>query len=250
MEPLQKIAAPYGARALPLRLDVTDAAMRRNVLAQATEKFGHIDVLANIAGAGAYGAVEEYSSEQIRTNMELNFFAAAELSHEIFPQMRVRKSGHILNLTSIAGLVSFTGCGLYCASKFALEGFTEALHNEVKPLDIRVTLVEPGAFRTDFAGSTIIKASNTIADYAELDAGLETYFHDQNGKQMGDPEKAVAVIIDMVNSETSPVRLMLGEDAYQMWDQTLETRHRDLQTWRQREIDTAYPDAEMNPITL
>lgn len=250
LDPLLEIAAPYGERALPLWLDVTDAAMRKTVLAQATEKFGHIDVLANIAGAGAYGAVEEYGSEQIRMNMELNFFAAAELSREILPQMRARRSGQILNLTSIAGLVSFAGCGLYSASKFALEGFTEALHNEVKPLGIRVTLVEPGAFRTGFAGSALTRASNEIADYTALDEGLEQYFTDQNGKQMGDPEKAVAVMIDMVNSDTAPVRLMLGEDAYQLWDQTMDARRHDLGIWRERGADTAYPDAQMNPISI
>jgi len=246
LEPLQSIAAAHGDRALALPLDVTDAAARTAALKAANDKFGRIDVLANIAGAGAYGALEEFSSAQIRANMELNFFAAAELSREVLPQMRTRKAGHILNLTSIAGLVSFPGNGLYCASKFALEGFTEALHHEVKPFGVHVTLVEPGAFRTGFAGSAAMKAEGRIADYAPLDAGLEEYFATQDGQQMGDAAKGMQVVIDMVDGDTAPVRLMLGEDAYQLWDGAVASRRRDLAQWRERGIDTAIPGAVKN----
>ena len=131
LEPLQEIAAAHGDRALALQLDVTDAASRAAALRAAINRFGRLDVLANIAGAGSYGALEEFTSAQIRAQMELNFFAAAELSREVLPQMRAQKSGHILSLTSIAGLVAFPGSGLYNASKWALEGFTEALHHEL-----------------------------------------------------------------------------------------------------------------------
>lgn len=248
LEPLQEIAAGHGEGALALKLDVTDAAARAAALKAAVEKFGRIDVLANIAGAGAYGALEEFTPEQIRRIMELNFFAAAELSREVLPLMRARKSGHILNLTSIAGLVAFPGNGLYCASKFALEGFTEALHHEVKPLGIRVTLIEPGAFRTGFASSAAMRAAGEIADYAALDAGVDEYFATQDGKQMGDPVKAAQVIIDMVGSDTAPVRLMLGEDAYQLWDGAVASRDRDLAAWRARGEDTAFPDGIKNPV--
>ncbi|WGR63583.1 SDR family NAD(P)-dependent oxidoreductase (plasmid) [Paracoccus ferrooxidans] len=244
--PLQEIAAGHGDRALALQLDVTDAAARGRALAQATGQFGRIDVLANIAGAGSYGALEEFTPEQIRAQMELNFFAAAELSRAVLPQMRARKSGHILNLTSIAGLVAFPGSGLYNASKFALEGFTEALHHEVKPLGIRVTLIEPGAFRTGFAGSAAMKAAGRIQDYAALNAGMEDYYATQDGQQMGDPVKAAQVIIDMVDGDTAPVRLMLGEDAYQLWEGAVASRARDLATWRQRGEDTAIPGALKN----
>lgn len=247
LEPLKEIAAGHGERALALKLDVTDAAARRNVLAKATERFGRIDVLANIAGAGAYGALEEFASEQIRANMELNFFAAAELSREVLPQMRARKSGHILNLTSIAGLVAFPGNGLYNASKFALEGFTEALHHEVKPFGIRVTLIEPGAFRTGFAGAAAMRAAGEIADYAALDAGVDEYFASQDGRQMGDPVKAMQVVVDMVDGDGAPVRLMLGEDAYQLWEGAVASRNRDLSKWRARGEDTAIPGAAKNP---
>ena len=248
LEPLQAIAAAHGGRALALQLDVTDAAARKQALQAAIERFGRLDVLANIAGAGAYGALEEFTSAQIRANLELNFFAAAELSREVLPQMRAQRSGHILNLTSIAGLVAFPGNGLYCASKFALEGFTEALHHEVKPFGIRVTLIEPGAFRTGFAGSAAMKAAGGIADYAALDAGLAEYFATQDGRQTGDPAKAAHVIIDMVASAAAPVRLMLGEDAYQLWEGAVASRNRDLARWRTRGEDTAFPDGIRNPV--
>ena len=248
LEPLQAIAAAHGGRALALQLDVTDAAARKQALQAAIERFGRLDVLANIAGAGAYGALEEFTSAQIRANLELNFFAAAELSREVLPQMRAQRSGHILNLTSIAGLVAFPGNGLYCASKFALEGFTEALHHEVKPFGIRVTLIEPGAFRTGFAGSAAMQAAGGIADYAALDAGLAEYFATQDGRQMGDPAKGAHVIIDMVASAAAPVRLMLGEDAYQLWEGAVASRNRDLARWRTRGEDTAFPDGIRNPV--
>lgn len=248
LEPLQAIAAAHGGRALALQLDVTDAAARKQALQAAIERFGRLDVLANIAGAGAYGALEEFTSAQIRANLELNFFAAAELSREVLPQMRAQRSGHILNLTSIAGLVAFPGNGLYCASKFALEGFTEALHHEVKPFGIRVTLIEPGAFRTGFAGSAAMQAAGGIADYAALDAGLAEYFATQDGRQTGDPAKAAHVIIDMVASAAAPVRLMLGEDAYQLWEGAVASRNRDLARWRTRGEDTAFPDGIRNPV--
>ena len=246
LEPLQEIVSEYGERALAIQLDVTNTEARRNALKTATEKFGRIDVLANIAGAGAYGALEEFTSEQIRANMELNFFAAAELSREVLPQMRSRKSGHILNLTSIAGLVAFPGNGLYNASKFALEGFTEALHYEVKPFGVRVTLVEPGAFRTGFAGVAAMKADGKIDDYAALDSGLAEYFATQNGQQMGNPVKGMQVVVDMVESDAAPVRLMLGEDAYQLWEGAVASRNRDLAKWRERGEDTVIPGALKN----
>lgn len=246
LEPLQAIAAGHGGRALALQLDVTDAAARTAALKAATGRFGRIDVLANIAGAGSHGALEAFTSEQIRAQMELNFFAAAELSRAVLPQMRARRSGHILNLTSIAGLVAFPGSGLYNASKFALEGFTEALHHEVKPFGVRVTLIEPGAFRTGFAGSAAMRAEGEIADYAPLTAGMDQYYATQNGQQMGDAVKGMQVVVDMVESDSAPVRLMLGEDAYQLWEGAVASRSRDLAKWRARGEDTLIPGAVKN----
>lgn len=247
-ETLQEIAAPYDDRALPITLDVTDADAREQALKQATEAFGRIDVLANIAGKGAHGPLESFTSEQIRDLFELDFFAPAELSREVLPQLREQGSGHILNLTSIAGLVAFPGNGLYSAAKFALEGFSDALHHEVKPFGVKVTLIEPGAFRTGFAGGAIMRAENDIPAYAELMKASDEYFADQDGKQMGDPAKAAKVIMDVVDSDDAPVRLLLGEDAYSLWESAVQSRNRDIAPRRRQAEDTAFPDAEKNPI--
>ncbi|WP_413532171.1 oxidoreductase [Empedobacter brevis] len=246
LEVLEEITSEYADQALAIQLDVTNTEARQNALKKAIEKFGRIDVLANIAGAGSYGALEAFTSEQIRQQMELNFFSAAELSREVLPYMRAQKSGHILNLTSIAGLVAFPGSGLYNASKFALEGFTEALHHEVKDFGVQVTLIEPGAFRTEFASSAAMKSELEIEDYSPLISGMEEYYRTQNGQQMGDPIKGMQVVVDMVESNTNPVRLMLGEDAYQLWEGAVESRNRDLAKWKERGEDTSIPGAIKN----
>jgi len=250
LAPLEAIAAGHDGRALPVSLNVTDAAARAHALQAAVERFGRVDVLANIAGRGSCGAVEEFTSAQLRSQMELNFFAAAEFSREVLPHMRAQGSGHILNLTSIAGLVSFPVCGLYSASKFALEGLTEALHYEVKPFGIRVTLVEPGAFRTEFAGDVNMQPEQSLDIYEPMTAPMRQYFETQAGTQAGDPTKAAQLMIDVVESETPPLRLMLGADAYDLWDVTVASRNKDLAALRARAADTAFPGALKNPITV
>ena len=247
-ETLQELAAPYGDRALPLTLDVTDDAARRRALAQATETFGRIDVLANIAGTGAFGPLEGFTSQQLRDLLELDFFAPAELAREVLPQMRDQGSGHILNLTSIAGLVSFPGNGLYSAAKFALDAFSEALHHEVKPFGVDVTTIEPGAFRTGFAGSAAMRAEKDLPAYAELVKATDEYFADQDGQQLGDPAKAAQLIMDVVDSPEPPVRLLLGKDAYDLWDSAVESRRKDTEPWRERSEGTAFPDGKENTI--
>lgn len=250
LAPLEAIAADHADRALPVSLDVTDPAARAHALKAAIERFGRVDVLANIAGRGSCGAVEEFTSAQLRAQMELNFFAAAEFSREVLPQMRAQGSGHILNLTSIAGLVSFPVCGLYSASKFALEGLTEALHHEVKPFGIRVTLVEPGAFRTEFAGDVNMQPEQSLDIYEPMTAPMRQYFETQAGVQAGDPAKAAQLMIDVVESATPPLRLMLGADAYDLWDVTVASRNKDLAALRARAEDTAFPGAQKNPISV
>lgn len=174
--------------------------------------------------------------------------APAELCREVLPRMRAQGSGHILNLTSIAGLVAFPGNGLYNAAKFALEGFSEALHHEVAPFGVQVTTIEPGAFRTGFAGSAAVRASQDIADYAELMQATDDYYAGQNGRQVGDPAKAAQVILEVVDAEKAPVRLLLGEDAYALWESAVESRNRDIAPWRDKAKNTAHPDGEQNPV--
>ena len=245
---LEAVAARYGERALALSLDVTDAARREGAVAAALGRFGRIDVLANIAGRGSLGAVEAFSADQLREQMELNFFAAAELTRAVLPHMRAQRRGHVLNLTSIGGLVSIGGFGAYCAGKFALEAWSEALRDEVAQFGIKVTIVEPGNFRTEFAGDANMRPTRQMDEYRPLIAPIEQFLYGQAGRQPGDPVKAAEVMIAAVDAATPPLRLMLGADAYDLWDRTMAARHADLEAWRVRGEATAYPDATMTPI--
>ena len=242
-ERLEEIAALYPGLAFTLPLDVTDPHARSAAVEAAIARFGRIDVLANIAGRGSLGAVEEFAPEQLREQMDVNFFAAAELTRAVLPHMRARGSGHILNLTSIGGLVSIGGFGAYCAAKFALEGWSEALRDEVAPLGIRVTIVEPGSFRTEFAGDVNMRPLEPKDAYRPVIAPIEDYLYGQAGKQAGDPAKAAERMIEVVDSASPPMRLMLGADAYQLWDSTVAARNEELGAWRARGEDTAFPDA-------
>lgn len=213
-------------------------------------RFGRIDVLANVAGRGVAGACEEFSLEQLREQMELNFFAAAEMTRAVLPQMRGQGAGHILTVSSIAGLVAMNAAGPYCAAKFAIEGWTEALAIEARPLGIHVTLVEPGAFRTEFAGDVNMRPVRSIPAYRPMVEPFETYLATSAGQQMGDPAKAARRMLEVVASDAPPVRLMLGRDAYAIWDATIARRQEDLGSWRPRGEDTAFDGADVVAIQL
>jgi NAD(P)-dependent dehydrogenase (short-subunit alcohol dehydrogenase family) len=218
-------------------------------LAQATDRFGRIDVLANIAGRGSLGAVEEFGPEQLRAQMDVNFFAAAELTRALLPRLRAQGSGHILNLTSIGGLISIGGFGAYCASKFALEAWSEALRDEVARFGIRVTLVEPGNFRTEFAGDANMRPAERLEAYRPVIQPIEQFLYGQNGRQPGDPARAAEAMIAVVEAEDPPTRLLLGSDAYDVWDRTIAARIADIDKWRGLGRTTDFPDAQVIPIS-
>jgi NAD(P)-dependent dehydrogenase (short-subunit alcohol dehydrogenase family) len=245
---LEAVAARFDDRALAVSADVTDAGSREDAIRAALARFGRIDVLANIAGRGSLGAVEEFSVDQLREQMELNFFAAAELTRAVLPHMRAQQHGHVLNLTSIGGLVSIGGFGAYCAGKFALEAWSEALRDEVARFGIKVTIVEPGNFRTEFAGDANIRPARRMDEYRSAIAPIEQFLYGQAGRQPGDPVKAADLMIAAVETGTPPLRLMLGADAFELWDRTVAARNADLDAWRSRGEATAYPDADMIPI--
>jgi len=247
-EALDAIAGTYGDNALAMPLDVTDATQRQHVVARALERFGRIDVLANIAGQGSLGAAEEFAPDQLRTQMEVNFFAAAELTRELLPTFRAQGSGTILQLTSIGGSVSVGGFSVYCASKFALEGWSEALRDEVKPLGIRVIIVEPGAFRTEFAGGANMRPTTRIDAYRPVIEPVENYLYGGDGSQPGDPAKAAAVMLEAIDSAEPPLRLVLGADSYGAWDAKFAAVRADLDTWRERGMATAFADAAVKPV--
>lgn len=250
LDRLQAIAQGHEDRVLPLAMDVTDAAARDKAVADTLARFGRIDVLANVAGRGVAGACEEFSLEQLRQQMELNFFAAAEMTRAVLPQMRQQGSGNILTVSSIAGLVAMNAAGPYCAAKFAIEGWTEALAIEAKPLGIHVTLVEPGAFRTEFAGDVNMRPVNSIPAYRPMVEPFESYLENSASKQAGDPAKAAQRMIEVVASDAPPIRLMLGRDAFSIWDATIAKRIEDLNSWRERGEDTAFDDAVFEEIRL
>ena len=247
-EPLEALIAASPDRGLALPLDVTDPAACAASVAATLDRFGRIDVLANIAGRGSLGAAEEFSEAELQQQMQLNFLAAVRMSCLALPSMRARRRGHILNLTSVGGLVSRGGFSAYAASKFALEGWTEAIRDELLPFGIRVTLVEPGAFRTEFSGLALMRPAQRIADYQPMIQRLADYMDASDGTQPGDPAKAAAAMIEVAESDNPPLRLMLGSDAYGLWDQKAAELHKDLAQGRPRGEATALDGVEVKPL--
>jgi NAD(P)-dependent dehydrogenase (short-subunit alcohol dehydrogenase family) len=245
---LEQLVSRDSHRACALKLDVTDPVQRELAVAKALQEFGRIDVLANIAGRGSLGAAEEFAPEQLREQMELNFFAAAEMTRAVLPAMRSQKSGHILQLTSIGGLAAYQGFAPYCASKFALEGWSEALCAELKPLGIKVTIVEPGAFRTEFAGSKNMRPAHRLDDYRPVIDPVEAYLYGGDGKQPGDPRKAAEVMMAAVESDQPPLRLLLGSDAIALWENKQSALTADLARWRQMGEQTAFDGLSTRPV--
>lgn len=227
-------------RVLALALDVTEPAQVTAVVAQAVAT-GGIDVLVNNAGHGLLGALEELTVAQLRQVLEVNLMGAVAMTRAVLPHMRARRSGHIVQMSSVGGVVANPGHAAYGMAKFALEGVSEALAGEVAPLGIRVTLVEPGPFRTDFAGRSMAFA-DPIADYAGTPAGaLRARFRNQNGVQPGDPVRAAEAIIATVCSEAAPLRLPLGQEAVDRIRAKLTAQLADIEACAELSLSTASP---------
>lgn len=199
-------------RAHALVLDVTDSANIAPVVQRAAELTSGIDVLVNNAGYGFVGSIEESSLDEVRRQFETNFFGTMQVTQAVLPQMRARRSGRILNLSSGAGQIASPGLGYYAASKFAIEAFSEALAGEMAPLGVRVTILEPGGFRTQFSGGSYAQAAQRIADYDQTAGRMRAGFEQFNGKQPGDPKKAAQVMLQLVDMPEPPLRLILGRD--------------------------------------
>ena len=205
-EQLKGIFATPQERAVVLQLDVTDQAQIAQAVEQAERKFGRIDVLVNNAGYGYLAAVEEGEDEQVRAMFETNFFGAVALTNAVLPGMRRRRSGRIVNVSSIGGLVSFGATGYYHATKYALEGLSESLAIELAPLGIKVMIVAPGPFRTEWAGQSLLESKSRIGDYDATAGKRRMQTHERNGKQEGDPVRGAEAIIAAVSSENPPLR--------------------------------------------
>lgn len=241
-EQLRTLIEPYPETAKAVRLDVTLAQDIQAAVDMAIATFGRIDVLVNNAGYGLIGALEEVSDIDIRQQFETNFFGALNLMRSVLPVMRQQGRGHIVNLSSTAGLVGFGGSSIYCATKFALEGASEALAKEVESFGIKVTLIEPGAFRTDFNGRSLATAKQFIDAYAPVSGATLQWFKQMDGQQPGNPAKAAQAILQAVESPHPPMRLALGTDAMSLIQEKLEWVKIDLNAWHQVTVSTDHLD--------
>jgi NAD(P)-dependent dehydrogenase (short-subunit alcohol dehydrogenase family) len=238
------IVAAHEDHAVALRLDVTDPVQVAESVRRAEEHFGGIDVLVNNAGIGYFAAVEESDEADVRRMFEIDFFGLARMTHAVLPGMRKRRSGHIVNIASIAGLAAYPSLGYYCAAKFAVEGLSEVLAQEVKPLGIKVTLVEPSAFRTEWAGSSASEARTEIADYAATAGAVRRELRELSGKQPGDPVRAASAIIQAVEAPNPPLHLLLGKEALRLGREKLDALRRDFDAWQKLTVGADFPTAK------
>ncbi|MFJ2652029.1 oxidoreductase [Streptomyces sp. NPDC087420] len=232
-----------GDALLALPLDVTDEARAKAAVAEAVERFGGIDVLVNNAGQGMLGAVEEVGDEAARAVFDTNVFGTLNVLRAVLPVMRARRSGHIINITSVGGFDGVAGWGLYAATKFAIEGFSESLRRETEPLGVQVTIVEPGYFRTDFLDASSLRREETvIADYAATVGQSRERAVRVNHAQPGDPVKAARIIVGLGQHPDAPHRLQLGADAVDRVEAKLDLMRDELAAWREVSVSTDHDD--------
>ena len=244
VDKLSDFTLKYPGNSFILPLDVSKPASITHAVADALAHAGHVDVLVNNAGFGVTGAVEEVEEREYMPMFETNVFGLIQLTQALLPQFRERRSGNIVNLSSIGGLIGSPGWGFYNATKFAVEGFSEALAGEMEPLGVHVTVVEPGPFRTDFLGRSGKLAKRVIADYRETAGKAREYFETQAGKQPGDPQRAVEAIVTAVSTDQPPRHLLLGQIALKRFRTRLEQWKADLDAWESTTVGADYHDGE------
>ena len=227
--------------ALALSLDVTDDAQVTAAVEQAEARFGRIDVLVNNAGYGYQSSIEEGDDAEIRAQFDANVFGLFALTRAVLPGMRARRRGHVLNITSVAGFIGFPGSGYYAASKHAVEGFSDALAAEGKPLGIKVTCIEPGPFRTDWAGRSLKQTKSKIADYAETAGARMASTAAISGTQAGDPVRAGEAMIRVTEEANPPRHLVLGGFGVTSVENKLRERLAEVEAWREVGLATDFP---------
>jgi NAD(P)-dependent dehydrogenase (short-subunit alcohol dehydrogenase family) len=240
-ESVNDALGPNSAQLLSVELDVTDRAQTRRAVEIAVSRFGTIDVLVNNAGYGHLGFFEETTDQDVLAQYQTNVFGVFDVTRAVLPVMRAARKGRIFNLSSAAGIRGTEFGSLYCSSKFALEGFSEALAMEVAPFGIYVTIVEPGPFRTDFLSRESLRFGiNPVADYEERRAAMRSSFESRSGKQKGDPVKLAQAIVRLANEPKPPMRFVAGAFALGIADQKLARVRADLDDWRALSAATDY----------
>ncbi|MDJ1466202.1 oxidoreductase [Xanthocytophaga flava] len=227
---LDDLVSTYGDNILPVQLDVTNRQDNFDAVNKVVEKFGRIDILINNAGYGLFGTVEESTEQQARAQMETNFFGLLWVTQAVLPVMRTQKSGHIIQVSSFLGLTTLPMLGVYNASKFAVEGLSETLASEVAHLGIKVTLIEPNGFATEWAGASAIQTDNTIQDYTPVREAFGESGSDPS--IWGKPEATVAPILQIADSPNPPLRLLLGKVAYHGVVQAYTKQLEEVETWK------------------
>lgn len=223
-----------------MQLDVTDENNATGVIESVIKNFGRIDVLVNNAGYGNLNSIEETAIDDFRAQIETNLFGTIILTKAVLPHMRQRRSGHIVQFSSVGGRIGPIGRGPYAAAKWGVEGFSETLSREAGPLGVKVTIIEPGGFRTDFAGSSSEITENGLSDYADTVGKIANFQQEYNGKQPGDPKKAAQAIIKVVYSPEPPLRLLLGSDAIKAVEVNDQEKLKQLDKWRELSISTDF----------
>lgn len=242
---LADLSERYGGQVLTLALDVTNEAAAAATVEAAVKRFGGIDVLVNNAGYGNVGSIEDTSLADFRAQIETNLFGTIIMSKAVIALMRGQGAGHIIQFSSVGGRIGPAGRGAYSAAKFGVEGFSEVLAKEVSPFGVRVTMVEPGGFRTDFAGASTVLAEGR-AEYAETVGATVRFQREYDGRQPGDPAKAAAVIIHIAGLDEPPFRLLLGSDAVRNVEKADAARIAADREWRAVSVSTDFePDAEV-----
>lgn len=243
-EQLKELSDRYPDRVTTIALDVTNAQSIQQAVEAALNAYKRIDVLVNNAGYGTVGAIKEVNDDDIRRQFDTNLFGAINVTRAILPTLREQRSGHILNISSANGISAFAGMGIYSATKFALEAISEALAQEVKPLGIKVTIIEPGSSRTNFSSRALSTLSHQINDYAQTSGKIVQWLQERDGKQPNDPAKAAAAMIQVVESDNPPLRLALGKDSVNLITQKLESMKAELEAWKDVSMNTAFEEVK------
>ncbi|TPM00194.1 oxidoreductase [Mesorhizobium sp. B2-3-11] len=222
----------------PVLCDVTEFDIIPDVVRQAENEHGPIDVLINNAGYGHEGVLEESPIEEMRRQFDVNVFGAVAVAKAFLPRFRERRRGFIVNVTSMGGMITMPGIAYYCGSKFALQGISEVMRSEMAPFGVRVTAVCPGSFRTDWAGRSMVRTERSITDYDALFDPIREARQVKSGKQLGDPDKLAAAVLGLVESSDPPPQLLLGSDALKLVSDKIERLQQEIEVWKSVTVST------------